>query len=138
MTLVELLIVLFILGILLSAAVPGYLSFKDRSTKSAAKAGIRAVLPGVQAYGQDNSPGSNSDPDAGVSTSDSGFENMTPALIKSTYAPSLDVAKYFFTGLNAATYCIYTYAGVWTAYKNGPSASVGVTYSSSFNPATCS
>jgi hypothetical protein len=92
----------------------------------------------VQAYGQDNSPASNTDPDAGISTTDSGFQNMSPDLIRSNYDQSLDVAKYFFANLTPASYCIYTYSGVWTAYKSGPAATVGVTLSASFNPATCS
>jgi type IV pilus assembly protein PilA len=138
MTLVELVIVLFILGILLAIALPGYLTFKDRAAKQSAKAGIREVLPGVQAYGQDNSPASANDPDGGISTSDTGFENMSPDLIRSSYEPSLDVARYFFANLTPGSYCIYTYNGVWTAFKNGPGASVGVTLSASFNPSTCS
>ena len=43
-TLVELTIVLLILGILLTIAVPSYLSFKDRSYKTAAKADIAQTL----------------------------------------------------------------------------------------------
>jgi type IV pilus assembly protein PilA len=138
MTLVELLNVLFIMGILLSIAVPGYLSFKDRTNKAAAQANIRAVLPGIQAYGQDNSPGSSNDPNT-VAT-DTGFENMTPDLLKVKYDPTLDVGQYYITpaSLSPGTYCIYSWNGPWTASKDGPGNPIRVWLSSSFNPATCS
>jgi type IV pilus assembly protein PilA len=138
MTLVELLNVLVIMGILLAIAIPGYLSFKDRTDRSAAQADIRSILPGVQAYGQDNTPNSSNDPDSAVSTTDSGFENMSPTLLQQAYLPSLNTGKYFVTGLSPGTYCIYTWTGPWTASKNGPGNPIQVTLSASFNPATCS
>jgi len=56
-TLIELLVVIIILGILLAIAVPSYLSFKDRANKSAAQANVRAVLPDIESYNADNTPG---------------------------------------------------------------------------------
>ena len=49
-TLIELLIVLVIIGILLAIAVPSYLGFKDRASKSAAQANVRSAVPAVEAY----------------------------------------------------------------------------------------
>jgi type II secretory pathway pseudopilin PulG len=140
MTLIELLNVLFIMGILLAIALPTYLSFKDRTNKSAAQASIRTILPGIQAYGQDNSPGSQNDPDQAVSTADSGFENMSPTLIKQVYAPTMNTSQYYIpaASLSPGSYCVYTWSGAWTAYKNGPGNAIGVTLNSSFNPLTCS
>ena len=45
-TLIELLVVIIILGILLAIAVPSYLSFRTRANVSAAKANVRAAIPG--------------------------------------------------------------------------------------------
>jgi prepilin-type N-terminal cleavage/methylation domain-containing protein len=53
-TLIELLVVLVILGILLAIAVPSYLGFQKRANDSAAKADIRAAVPAMEAYYQDN------------------------------------------------------------------------------------
>ena len=64
-TLVELTIVLLILGILLTIAVPSYLSFKDRAYKTAAKADVAQAMRSVIAYGADNYPNAPSDPDRG-------------------------------------------------------------------------
>src|SRR3954464_9789418 len=85
-TLIELLVVIIILGILLAIAVPSYLSFKDRANKSAAQANVRAVLPDIESYNADNTPGAptRQDPNwngtdaAGVGTNnDSGYTGMT-------------------------------------------------------------
>src|SRR5947199_4901385 len=87
-TLIELLVVIIILGILLAIAVPSYLSFKDRANKSAAQANVRAVLPDIESYNADNTVGNTTnDPDGATDTthSDSGYQGMTAALLKSTY-----------------------------------------------------
>src|ERR1700756_3368503 len=86
--LIELLVVIIILGILLAIAVPSYLSFKDRANKSAAEANVRAVLPDIESYNADNTVGNTTnDPDGATDTthSDSGYQGMTAALLKSNY-----------------------------------------------------
>src|SRR4249919_3973763 len=93
-TLIELLVVIIILGILLAIAVPSYLSFKDRANKSAAQANVRAVLPDIESYNADNTPGAPTaqDPNwngtdaAGTGTNnDSGYTGMTAVNLKAKY-----------------------------------------------------
>src|SRR5881392_2978371 len=56
-TLIELLVVIIILGILLAIAIPSYLSFRTRANNSAAKANVRAAVPGMEAYNADHATG---------------------------------------------------------------------------------
>src|SRR5437763_505626 len=72
-TLIELTIVLLILRILLTIAVPSYLRFKDRAAKTAAKADVAQTLRAVNSYAADNFPGAPNDPDTAVSMTDSGY-----------------------------------------------------------------
>jgi len=62
-SLIELTIVLLIMGILMTIAVPSYLSFKDRAAKTAAKTDVGQAMRSVMSYGADNYPGAPSDPD---------------------------------------------------------------------------
>jgi type IV pilus assembly protein PilA len=73
-TLIELLVVIIIIGILLAIAVPSYLGFRDRATKSANQANLRAAIPAIETYSADN-VGSSSDSDATAATT--GYQGMT-------------------------------------------------------------
>jgi prepilin-type N-terminal cleavage/methylation domain-containing protein len=83
-TLVELTIVLLIMGILLSVAVPSYLSFKDRASKTAAKTDLAQVVRSVAAYGADNYPGGANDPNVGETngTDDSGHAGTAQSEVR--------------------------------------------------------
>jgi type IV pilus assembly protein PilA len=134
-TLIELLVVIILLGILLAIAVPSYLSFKDRANKSAAQANVRAVLPDIESYNADNTPGSSNDPDA--STTDTGYQGMTAALLQAKYDQAFPSATWIFpgdgstsgaptgtgitaVGTSAKDYCVVTQNGSWYAWKLGP------------------
>ncbi len=133
-TLIELLVVIIILGILLAIAVPSYLSFKDRANKTAAAANVRSLIPSVESYNADNVPAGTNDPDAATSTTDNGYQNMTIALLKSTYDqaipgtdfvnnanPALEAAGVTATApLDQTHYCVYSQVGNWFAYKLNP------------------
>ena len=72
-TLIELLVVIIILGILLAIAVPSYLGFRDRATKSANQANLRAAIPAIETYSADN-VGNSSDSDSTAATT--GYQGM--------------------------------------------------------------
>ncbi len=91
-TLIELLVVIIIIGILLAIAVPSYLGFRDRATKSANQANVRAAIPSIETYAADNDDsqvvGTDPDPTAGST----GYEGMDLAklrLIDAGISPSL-------------------------------------------------
>jgi len=125
-TLVELTIVLLILGILMSVAVPSYLSFKDRASKTAAKTDLAQVVRSVAAYGADNYPGGANDPDVAVSSTDSGYSGISLALLNTKYDPTISInpgAPFVmnpvdFTG-SASDFCLTASVGRWTAVKHG-------------------
>jgi type IV pilus assembly protein PilA len=143
-TLIELLVVIIILGILLAIAVPSYLSFKDRANKSAAEANVRAVLPDIESYNADNTPGAavGTDPDGSV-TGDadftahttSGYTNMTSTLLKRQYDQAFPTSVWIAgeTGApvatpaaSATTYCVVSQNGNWYSYKLGPGGAIKV------------
>jgi type IV pilus assembly protein PilA len=72
-TLIELLVVIIIIGILLAIAVPSYLGFRDRATRSANQANVRAAIPSVETYSADNN-GTATDSDLDAATT--GYQGM--------------------------------------------------------------
>ncbi|MDX6486470.1 MAG: type pilus assembly protein PilA [Gaiellaceae bacterium] len=143
-TLIELLVVIIILGILLAIAVPSYLSFKDRANKSAAEANVRAVLPDIESYNADNTPGAvtTADPDwnttdaAGTGTNaDTGYTGMTSLNLKAKYDQAFPAAVWIAgeTGAPVATpattatvYCVISQNGNYYSYKLGPGGVIKV------------
>jgi prepilin-type N-terminal cleavage/methylation domain-containing protein len=141
-TLVELTIVLLILGILLTIAVPSYLTFKDNANKTAAKADVATAARSVISYGADNYPNSPNDPDAAASTSDNGYTNLNLTYLATKYDASIPTtpgAPYVinpagFTG-SATDFCLTAAIGRWIAVQHGPGTPVSV--GTLFTPGTC-
>jgi type IV pilus assembly protein PilA len=72
-TLIELLVVIIIIGILLAIAVPSYLGFRDRATRAANQANLRAAIPAIETYSGDN-VGTATDADLAAGTT--GYQGM--------------------------------------------------------------
>ena len=103
-TLIELLVVIIIIGILLAIAVPSYMSFRDRANDSAAKANVRAAIPGVEAFFADQNT----------------YAGVTPGYLQSTYDQG--IKNITIPTATASTYCIQSVVGGKTWNKNGPAA----------------
>jgi type IV pilus assembly protein PilA len=102
-TLIELLVVIIIIGILLAIAVPSYLGFRDRATRAANQANLRAAIPAIETYSADN-VGSSSDADLTLATS--GYQGMVLTElddIDAGISPNLRI-----TNLAVGAYCVET------------------------------
>ena len=109
-TLIELLVVIIILGILLAIAIPSYLSFRDRANNSAAKANVRAAVPGMEAYNADHA---------------SGYTGVTLAKLQASY--DAGIKNVSILSANTNTYCIKSQVGTKIWYKGGPSSDITTT-----------
>ena len=105
-TLIELLVVIIIIGILLAIAIPSYLKFRDRANESAAKANVRASVPGLEAFYADNNT----------------YIGMTLPAIQASY--DAGIKNITFGTLSATSYCVQSVVGQATFNKQGPSADI--------------
>ena len=100
-TLIELLVVIIIIGILLAIAVPSYLGFRDRATKSASQANLRAAIPAAETYSADNN-GTTTDSDLSQTTT--GYAGMSITELQDIDAGlSTDIRL---VTANTTSYCI--------------------------------
>jgi prepilin-type N-terminal cleavage/methylation domain-containing protein len=107
-TLIELLVVVIILGILLGIAIPSYLTFRSRANNSAAKANVRAAVPGMEAYNVDHS---------------TGYAGVNLAKLQASY--DAGIKSITIRAATAGGYCIQnTLPGTATYHKSGPSGDI--------------
>ena len=111
-TLIELLVVIVIIGILLAIAVPSYLGFKDRASKSAAQANVRSAVPAVEAYYADTGHYTNMTATTGDAPDTGGLAGIDAGV------------KITVVSAGASTYCISDTQGSFTYYKNGPAGDI--------------
>jgi prepilin-type N-terminal cleavage/methylation domain-containing protein len=142
-TLVELTIVLLVLGILMTIALPSYLSFKDRANKTAAKESLADLQKSVIAYRADNFPNSANDPDPGTSTSDNGYQGISLTALATRYNASISTVNGSPFVINPAGYvpansannvCLTSTAGRYVAAVDDTGK---VTIGTLFTPGTC-
>jgi type IV pilus assembly protein PilA len=139
-TLVELMIVLLTLGILMTIALPSYMSFKDRAGKASATQQLSQAFRAVQSYNADNFPGSRNDPDS--NNADTGFTGIDLLALNSKYDASIDTSlasplvinPIGFTG-SPADFCLTATVGRWVAAQHGLNGAVSV--GTLFTPGTC-
>ena len=103
-TLIELLVVIIIIGILLAIAVPSYMKFRDRASDSAAKANVRAAIPGVEAFYADQGT----------------YAGMTVTFLQTNYDQG--IKNITIPTATSSTYCVESVVGGKTWRKNGPAA----------------
>ena len=107
-TLIELLVVIIILGILLAIAVPSYLSFRTRANVSAAKANVRAAIPGMEGFNADHA---------------TGYTGVTLTKLQQSYDQGIKNIK--IVRATSTSYCIQnTSPGTVTYHKGGPSSDI--------------
>jgi len=103
-TLIELLVVIIIIGILLAIAVPSYLGFRDRATKSKNQANLRAAIPAIETYSGDNDDSQVAGVDPDVTAGSTGYTGMDLTKLRLIDAGiSSDLT---FSALTSGTYCV--------------------------------
>ena len=107
-TLIELLVVVIIIGILLAIAIPSYLKFRDRANEAAAKANVRAAVPGIEAWFSDNNT----------------YAGMTPDLLRASYDAGIKNITIPSTSLSQTSYCVESSVGGKTYRKVGPGGDI--------------
>jgi prepilin-type N-terminal cleavage/methylation domain-containing protein len=105
-TLIELLMVIVIIGILTTIAVPSYLSFRIKAYQAAAQANVRSAQPAAESYFQDPAGGNNS------------YNGISGAQLR-TQAPGIPTTVK--AGYNAAKdgYCLQDTQGGYPYYMTG-------------------
>ena len=139
-SLLELMITLLTMGILMTVAIPTFLSFKDRAAKSAAKQEISQAVRAVQAYKADNFPGSRNDPDADstntgfLGISMLGLQKYDASLVASS-GVIVNPAGWNGNVSSQTDFCLTATSGRWVAVQHGPDAPISV--GTVFTAATC-
>ena len=122
-TLIELLMVIMILGILTTIAVPSYLQFRVKAYQAAAQANVRTALPAAESYYQDVAGGNNS------------YNGISGANLR-LQAPGIPTTVK--GGYNAAKdgYCLQDTQGGYSYYMTGGNGGTSTITAGSCNTST--
>jgi prepilin-type N-terminal cleavage/methylation domain-containing protein len=119
-TLIELLVVIVILGILMAIAVPSYMGFRDRASKSAAQANVRAAIPSVEAYYSDHGS-------YAADATSTPAATFTPTFIRANIdqglSPTIKITSRTIVTAGDG-YCISSNVGGWVATDLGPGGTI--------------
>jgi prepilin-type N-terminal cleavage/methylation domain-containing protein len=105
-TLIELLVVIIIIGILLAIAVPSYLGFRERATKSANQANLRAAIPAIETYSADNTGGATEPSTGDGDPLTTGYVGMSVAQLQEIDAGISQSLRIPAASLTASSYCV--------------------------------
>ncbi len=135
-TLIELLVVIIIIGILLAIAVPSYLGFRDRATKAANQATLRAAIPAIETYAGDNAGTATELPTADGDALTSGYEGMDLTELAEIDAGISQSLTFF--DLTPSAYCVQTGGtGFEYHYQLGNAAPVPPDANGAILPGVC-
>ena len=129
-TLIELLIVMVILGVLMTLAVPSYLGMRDRAVETKAKSSIHEVVVAAEVFSMDNT-GDKTDIDGKKNTV--GYKGMTIDLLRDNYNQSLSGDLRFKGNPKDDSYCVVYTSGSISWSAAGPNLGPA----SYFNNAKC-
>ncbi len=108
-TMIELLVVMIIMAILISAGLAFHFGARERAADATAKANIRTAVAAFEAYRGDNE----------------GYDGMTLAGLQSSYSPGIGHIVIEWTAAN--DYCVSSTVNERTWWKRGPSNQISMT-----------
>ena len=111
-TSLELLIVMIVLAILTTIAVPSYLGVRKRAEDATASSRVREAVPAVEAYFADNGTYAAASP------------ALTPTNLQATYDAGIDARDMRLRYLSPTSYCLSVTVSESTWSKDGPGAEI--------------
>lgn len=108
-TMIELLVVMIIMAILVSAGLAFHFGARDRASDATAKSNIRTAVPAIEAYRGDNQ----------------GYDGMTVPGLKAAYSPGIGNITVEWTAVD--DYCVSSTLNGRTWFKQGPAGTITMT-----------
>ena len=110
-TLVELLVVIVIIGVLAGIAMVSYIGFRDRTSRTAASANVRSIIPALEAFHTDQDT----------------YVGATLTVLRTQYDLQINdsaASNYKISAQTASTYCAQNRFGDWYAWTTGPGQAI--------------